>query len=206
MPAGIIPFNAPINLLIQKVVAPAIAAGNAIIVKPAPAGTRTALRVAELFERAGWPKGLFNVVTGDAIAAALVMHPDVRAVWFTGGTVAGDALARAAGAKKFLAESAPTPPISCSQMPISTAANKIAGAGFEASGQQCISAQRVLVQKSVVEAFPSNRGRRQDSRSGRRRSADRCRADGVGGSADRMMAMCEDAIKLGARYVLEPRR
>src|SRR5262249_41280355 len=62
---GIIPVNAPINLLIQKV-APAIGAGNAIITKPAPAGTRTALRVAKLFQEAGWPKGLFTVLTGDS--------------------------------------------------------------------------------------------------------------------------------------------
>src|SRR5690242_15156746 len=101
--AGITPFNAPINLLVQKV-APAIAAGNAIVVKPAPAGTRAALRLAALLLEAGWPKDLFNVVTGDReTAAALVRHPDVRAVSFTGGTAAGDALARLAGAKKFVA-------------------------------------------------------------------------------------------------------
>src|SRR3954452_2804641 len=84
--AGITPFNAPVNLLVQKV-APAIAAGNAIIVKPAPAGTRTALKLARLFQEAGWPAGLFTVLTGDkTTAAALAAHPLVRAVSFTGST------------------------------------------------------------------------------------------------------------------------
>ena len=99
--AAITPFNAPVNLLVQKI-APAIAAGNALIAKPAIAGTRTALRIAQLLDEAGWPKGLFSVVTGDReTAIALASHRDVRAVSFTGGTVAGDALASAAGAKKI---------------------------------------------------------------------------------------------------------
>src|SRR4051794_26845867 len=93
--AGITPFNAPVNLLVQKV-APAIAAGNAMIAKPAPAGTRTALRLAQLFHEAGWPNDLFSIVTGDReTALALAAHRDVRAVSFTGGATAGDALARA---------------------------------------------------------------------------------------------------------------
>jgi acyl-CoA reductase-like NAD-dependent aldehyde dehydrogenase len=207
--AGIIPFNAPINLLIQKV-APAIAAGNAIIVKPAPAGTRTALRVARLFQEAGWPKGLFTVLTGDkATAHALAAHADVRMVSFTGGTVGGDALARAAGAKKFVAElGSNAANIVLSDADLADAAKKIAGAAFEASGQQCISAQRVLVDKSVLDSFLEKFiaaakalkvGHADDP------------ATDVGpmvssAAADRVMAMCEDAIKRGARYALEPRR
>ncbi|MDB5519491.1 MAG: aldehyde dehydrogenase [Tardiphaga sp.] len=152
--AGITPFNAPVNLLVQKV-APAIAAGNAIIIKPAPAGTRTALRMAELFHQAGWPKDLFTVVTGDREAAlALAAHPEVRAVSFTGGTTAGDALARAAGAKKFLAElGSNAANIVMADADIETAAMKIAAAAFEAGGQQCISAQRVLVARQVFDGF-----------------------------------------------------
>ena len=61
--AAITPFNAPINLLVQKL-APAIAAGNAVVLKPHPAGMRVALRVAQLFIEAGVPAGLFNVLTG----------------------------------------------------------------------------------------------------------------------------------------------
>ena len=207
--AGIIPFNGPINLLVQKV-APAVAAGNAIITKPHPAGTRTALKLAELFQAAGWPKGLFTVLTGDKTsAAALVAHPDVRCVSFTGGTAGGDALAKLAGAKKFVAElGSNAANIVMADADIADAARKIAGAAFEASGQQCISAQRVLVEKPVLERFTEafvtaakalNVGRADDPKTdvGPMVSA---------AAADRVMGMCEDAVKRGASYALKPQR
>src|SRR3546814_20027389 len=82
--------------------------GNAIVVKPAIAGTRTAVRLAGLFRDAGWPEGLFNIVTGDrGPALALVAHRDVRAVPFTRGTTAGKELVRAAGARQLLPEIGP---------------------------------------------------------------------------------------------------
>lgn len=207
--AGITPFNAPVNLLVQKV-APAVAAGNAIVVKPSPASTRTALRLAQLFEEAGWPKDLFNVVTGDReTALALVAHPDVQAVTFTGGTAAGDALARAAGAKKFLAElGSNAANIVMADADIADAAKKIAAAGFEASGQQCISAQRVLVERPALESFlAAFVAAAQALKVGR---ADDPATD-VGpmvsrAAADRVMAMCENALAQGGRYALAPRR
>jgi acyl-CoA reductase-like NAD-dependent aldehyde dehydrogenase len=152
--AGITPFNAPINLLIQKV-APAIVAGNAIVIKPHPAALRISLRVAEIFHKAGLPKGLFNVLTGDKFPAqALVANPLVMAITFTGGTIAGDALAKAAGAKKFLAElGSNAANIVLADANIKDAAKKIASASFEASGQQCISAQRIIVEAPVFESF-----------------------------------------------------
>jgi acyl-CoA reductase-like NAD-dependent aldehyde dehydrogenase len=205
--AGITPFNAPVNLLVQKI-APAIAAGNAMVVKPALAGTRTALRLAQLCHEAGWPRNLFNVVTGDReTAVALASHCDVRAVSFTGGTIAGDALARAAGAKKFVAElGSNAANIVLADADIETAAKKIASAAFEASGQQCISAQRVLVARPVLDIFLRHFtaaakalkvGKAEDS------------ATDVGpmvskASANRVMAMCEDALAKGASFMLQP--
>jgi acyl-CoA reductase-like NAD-dependent aldehyde dehydrogenase len=207
--AGITPFNAPVNLLVQKV-APSIAAGNAIVIKPAPAGTRTALMLARLFRAAGWPENLFTVVTGDKeTAAALAAHDTVRAVSFTGGTSGGEALARVAGAKKFIAElGSNAANIVLGDADIALAAKKIASAAFEASGQQCISAQRVLVAQSqfhkFIDAF-----------------VDAAKALTVGDAADQMtdvgpmvseaaaervMAMCGDAISKGARYALMPKR
>lgn len=152
--AAITPFNAPVNLLVQKVI-PALAAGNAVVVKPHLAGSRVALRLAELCVAAGLPAGLFNVVTGDRKpAAALVSHPLVRAVTFTGGGVAGDALVRAAGSKKFVAElGSNAANVVLADADISEAASKIARAAFEASGQQCISAQRVIVEKRAFDTF-----------------------------------------------------
>lgn len=207
--AGITPFNAPINLLVQKV-GPAIAAGNAIIAKPAPAGTRTALRMAQLFQDAGWPTDMFTIVTGDReTALALAAHQDVRAVSFTGGTAAGDALARAAGAKKFLAElGSNAANIVMSDADVETAAKKIAAAAFEASGQQCISAQRILVARPLLEDFLQYFSA----------AASRLKVGvatdpntDVGpmvtqASADRVMAMCEDALAKGARFALKPRQ
>jgi len=207
--AGITPFNAPINLLIQKV-APALVAGNAIVVKPHPAGTRVALRVAELFTASGLPDGLFNVLTGDrAPAAALAADERVMAVTFTGGTAAGDALARAAGAKKFLAElGSSAANIVLADADIADAAKRIASAAFEASGQQCISAQRIIVEAPVYEAFleafvTASRGLKVGDPEDEKTD--------VGpmvsmAAADRVMAMVEDARKRGARIALEPLR
>lgn len=207
--AGITPFNAPVNLLVQKV-APAIAAGNAIVAKPAPAGTRTALKLARLFQEAGWPAGLFTVLTGDkATAAALVAHRDVAAVSFTGGTAGGDALARAAGAKKFVAElGSNAANIVLADADLDDAAKRIAAAGFEASGQQCISAQRVLVDRGVVDAFAQTFvAAAKAMKTGRADDPDTVIGPMVSrASADRVMAMCADAIAKGARYLLEPKQ
>jgi len=206
---GITPFNAPVNLLLQKVI-PAVAVGNTIVVKPALAGTRVAIRLAELFVAAGWPEGLFNVVTGDrATAIALASHAGVAAISFTGGTAAGNDLVRAAGARKFLAElgsNAANLVLADADIPL--AATKIASAGFEASGQQCISAQRVLVDRTVLEEFlPLFVKAALSLKVGPASDP----ATDVGpmvhvAAAERVMAMVKDAVDRGAALALEPRR
>lgn len=207
--AGITPFNAPINLLLQKV-APAIAMGNAIVVKPAPAGTRVALRLARIFADAGLPEDLFLVVTGDRAAAlALAAHPQVAAVTFTGGTEAGDALARAAGAKKFLAElGSNAANIVMADADIETAAKKLALAGFEASGQQCISAQRILVQRAVHDRLLERLTAAASAlKCGPAEDPDTDLGPMVHeAAADRVMALVQDATDRGARLALAPRR
>ncbi|MFZ1090788.1 MAG: aldehyde dehydrogenase family protein, partial [Xanthobacteraceae bacterium] len=152
--AAVTPFNGPANLLIQKV-APAIAVGNAVVVKPSPPGTEVALLLAEAAKKAGVPDGLFNVVPGGREAAKLLAgHPLVAAVTVTGSTAAGNELARAAGAKKFVGElGSNAANIVCADADLADAATRIAGAAFEASGQQCISAQRVIVEAAVFERF-----------------------------------------------------
>jgi len=204
---GITPFNAPVNLLLQKV-APAIAVGNAIVVKPALSGSRVATHIAELFLQAGWPQGLFNVVTGDKdTALALAAHHGVDAVSFTGGTAAGNDLVRAAGAKKFVAElGSNAANIVLADADLKFAATKIAVAGFEASGQQCISAQRVLVENSVLDEFLTL-------------FTAAAKAMKVGPAADpttdigpmvhleaarRVISMVDDAVAKGATYALKP--
>jgi len=205
--AGITPFNAPINLLCQKV-APALAAGNAIVVKPHPAGTRVALKVAQLFAAAGTPAGLFNVVTGDREAATrLAGHADVAAVSFTGSTAGGEALVRIAGAKKFVSElGSNSANVVLADADLADAAKRIAAAAFEASGQQCVSAQRVIVEKGVFDRFLEQ-------------FVAAARALKVGDPYDaatdlgpmvsreaarRVMRMASDTIAAGGRFALEP--
>ncbi len=206
---AITPFNAPINLLIQKV-APALAVGNAVVVKPHPAGSRVALKVAELFFQAGLPAGLFNVVTGDrGPALALAGAPEVAVVTFTGGTKAGEALIRAAGARKFVAElGSNAANIVLDDADLADAAARIAAAGFEASGQQCVSAQRVIVAAGVYDEFLAAFVKAAGAlRTG---DPDDPKTD-LGPmvslpQADRVMAMARDAIAKGGRYALEPRQ
>lgn len=206
---AITPFNAPINLLVQKV-GPALAAGNAVVAKPAPAGTRAALRLAELFVEAGLPSGLFNVVTGDREAAGhLVQHPLVRAVTFTGGTAAGDQLVRIAGSKKFVSElGSNAANIVLADADLADASTKIAAAAFEASGQQCISAQRVLVHRAVYEEFIAKfKAAAARLKVGPAEAPDTDIGPMVhAAAAERVMAMAADAAGQGARVILEPRR
>jgi acyl-CoA reductase-like NAD-dependent aldehyde dehydrogenase len=207
--AGITPFNAPVNLLVQKL-GPALAAGNAMVVKPHPAGLRTARAVAEIMLASGLPEGLFNVVSGDrAAAAALVRHPLVRAVTFTGGTAGGRALMREAGLKKFVAElGSNAANVVLADADLADAARKIAGAAFEASGQQCISAQRVIVEQGAYDRFlPLFVAAAQALRVGAAREDTTDVGPMVSmAAADRVMAMCADAIARGARYALQPKR
>lgn len=207
--AAITPFNAPVNLLVQKL-APALAAGNACVAKPAPASLRTALHLAGAAVEAGLSPGMVNVLAGDKAAAlALAAHPDVGAVSFTGGVQAGEALARATGVRRFLSElGSSAANVVLADADLEAAAAKIAAAAFEASGQQCISAQRIIVEAGVYDAFAARFAA----------AAERMRVGPAGdertdigplvseASADRIMALCEDAIANGARYRLAPRR
>jgi acyl-CoA reductase-like NAD-dependent aldehyde dehydrogenase len=206
---GVTPFNAPANLLVQKV-GPAIATGNAIIVKPAPEGAAVALRIAHLFHQAGLPPGLFQVVLGDAQEAlALAAHGGVDVVTLTGGTAAGEALARAAGIKPFLGElGGNSPNIVCADADIADAAARIAPSAFEASGQQCISTQRIIVDARVHDDFRAALL----ARTAALRVGDPALPDTDVGpvvharSADRIMGMIEDAVADGATLLTDPAR
>jgi acyl-CoA reductase-like NAD-dependent aldehyde dehydrogenase len=207
--AAVTPFNGPANLLIQKV-APALAVGNAIVVKPAPPGTEVALLLAQAMKNAGIPDGLFNVVPGGREAARLLAgHGLVAVVTVTGSTAAGNELARAAGAKKFVGElGSNAANIVCADADLTDAATRIAGAAFEASGQQCISAQRVIVEQAVFDRFLDlfvaaakklTVGDPDDA------------ATDVGpmvsnAAADRVAQMVDDAVAKGGKLVLKPQR
>ncbi len=203
--AAITPFNAPANLLMQKA-APALAVGNAIVIKPSPEGARVALILAECFGAAGLPKGLFNVVCGGVPeATVLAAHRGIALVTVTGGTAAGEALARVAGAKKFIGElGGNSPNIVLADANLADAAQRIAASAFEASGQQCISAQRVIVDASVYDTFLNLFiGEARKLKVGD--PADQATDLGPvvhARAADRIMASIEESVASGARLLL----
>ena len=135
--------------------APAIAMGNSVLIKPAFEGIGEALLIAECFTRAGVPDGLVNVVACRRdVTGHLVAHPDVALVTLTGGTAAGHALAKAAGAKPFVGElGGNSANIVCADANLEDAAKRIVPSAFEASGQQCISAQRIIVERAALDEF-----------------------------------------------------
>ncbi len=158
VPVGVVgavtPFNAPFNLVMHKV-APAFAAGNAIVVKPASQAALTALDIATLFEDAGAPPGAVNVVPGgrDAVQA-LLANQDVALFTLTGGTAAGDAIARGAGARRVLLElGGNSPNIVHADADLDIAVRQCATGGFANTGQSCNSVQRIYVHESVADTF-----------------------------------------------------
>jgi acyl-CoA reductase-like NAD-dependent aldehyde dehydrogenase len=205
--AAVTPFNAPVNLLVQKV-APALATGNAVVAKPAPEGAEIALIVAECFTKAGLPPGLFNVVTGGADEACLLAaHRDITYVSVTGGTAAGQALAAAAGAKPFVGElGGNSANVVCRDADLSDAVARIVPSAFEASGQQCISAQRIIVEEAVLDRFLDLFIRKaQDLVVGDPSSENTDVGPVVHArAAERIMAVIAEAVEAGAQLVLPP--
>lgn len=153
--AAISPFNFPLNLVAHKV-APAVAAGCAVVLKPASATPLTALRLASiLHDECGLPAGWLNVVTcPGSVAEHLATHPDVAMVTFTGSADVGWHIrARAPRTKVSLELGNNTPVIVEPSAPVAATAAKIATTGFAFAGQSCISVQRVYVHASIAEQF-----------------------------------------------------
>jgi glyceraldehyde-3-phosphate dehydrogenase (NADP+) len=147
--AAVTPFNFPLNLVAHKV-APALASGNSIIVKPSPRTPLTALLLAEAAEAAGLPAGLLNVVTcSNADIGPWLANPQVRMLSFTGSGAIGKSLhALCAGKRCTLELGGNAPVLVHADADLSLAVPLIAKAAFSYSGQSCISVQRVLVHAS----------------------------------------------------------
>ena len=155
--AAITPWNFPAAMITRKV-APALAAGCTVVVKPAPETPLTALALAELARRAGFPAGTFNVVTGDAVAigGVLTSHPAVRLVGFTGSTPTGKLLMRqAAGTVKRVALElgGNAPFIVFDDADIDAAVEGAMASKFRNSGQTCVCTNRIYVQSAIHDAF-----------------------------------------------------
>jgi succinate-semialdehyde dehydrogenase / glutarate-semialdehyde dehydrogenase len=155
--ACITPWNFPLAMITRKA-APAIAAGCTVVLKPASQTPFSALALAELAERAGMPKGVFNVLTGSAadIGAELTSNPTVRKLSFTGSTAVGKALmAQCAGTlKKVSLELGGNAPfIVFDDADLDAAVEGAMASKYRNSGQTCVCANRLLVQDRVYDAF-----------------------------------------------------
>src|SRR6202043_4109058 len=150
-------FNHPLMIL-SKSLAPALATGNSVVIKPSEQTPLTTIRLVELLDRAGIPKGVVNVVNGAGAesGAALASHPKVRRVTFTGSTEVGRSIG-AAAARNFAAATLELggkgAVIIFDDMEMERAVNGAAFAAFIAAGQTCVCGSRILVQRSIYAAF-----------------------------------------------------
>ncbi|WP_025209887.1 aldehyde dehydrogenase family protein [Hippea sp. KM1] len=159
VPMGVIgaitPFNFPLNLVAHKV-APAIASGNTVVLKPASSTPITALILAEILEEAGLPKGAFNVVIGPGgeVGEPLITNDKVRKVTFTGSPKVGDRIMRIAGIKRVTLELGNnSATIIEKDADIDKAIPRCVDSAFANSGQVCISLQRIYVHKDIADEF-----------------------------------------------------
>ncbi len=152
---AITPWNSPLTLTTSKL-APALAAGNTIVIKPSEYTSRTVLRLAELAAEAGFPDGVVNVVTGlgAEAGAALVDHPGIAKISFTGSTATGSAIA-ASAASRFIGTTlelgGKSPNIVFEDANVANAAMGVVAGIFAAAGQTCIAGSRVFAHRSVYD-------------------------------------------------------
>src|ERR1700756_1670229 len=152
--AGITPFNFPLNLVAHKV-APAIAAGCSMVLKPAPQTPLSALLLAEAVQQAGWPDGGLNVLPLSNDDAGLLVTDDrLKLISFTGSASVGWEIKKRAGKKKVVLELGGNAGVIVhSDVDLAYAAERCVAGGFAYAGQTCISVQRILVEQSVYGKF-----------------------------------------------------
>jgi acyl-CoA reductase-like NAD-dependent aldehyde dehydrogenase len=153
--AAISPFNFPLNLVAHKV-APALAAGNTVVLKPATTTPLTAVLMCQVLEQAGLPPGAINLIVGPGgtLGEWLVSDPRVNKVTFTGSPAVGKRITEIAGIKKVtLALGNTSPVIVAPDADLEFAARRCAVGAFYNSGQVCISVQRIYSQRPVYEPF-----------------------------------------------------
>lgn len=158
-PVGVVgaitPFNDPLAMACHKV-GPALAGGNAVVLKPGTATPLSALRLAQDLVAAGLPAGRLNVVTGPGaeLGHALAADPRVRLVTFTGGVETGTRITRIAGIKKLSMElGSNSPVIVMHDADLERAVPAISAGAFAQAGQNCLGVQRVLVHDAVYDTF-----------------------------------------------------
>jgi aminomuconate-semialdehyde/2-hydroxymuconate-6-semialdehyde dehydrogenase len=160
-PIGVVgcisPWNLPLYLFTWKV-APALAAGNTLVSKPSEITPYTAYLLSRLIGEAGFPPGVFNIVhgTGPSCGEAIVKHPNIKAISFTGGTATGKRIAAIAAPmfKKLSLElGGKNPTLVFADCDFEHTVNEVIRASFSNQGQICLCGSRILVQESVYEQF-----------------------------------------------------
>lgn len=151
---GISPFNYPLNLVAHKV-APALAAGDPLLLRPASQTPVSALRLAEVVAESGWPKEAFSVLPcSTEVASPLVEDERIRMLTFTGSPAVGWALKGRAGRKRVTLELGGNAGVIVHRdADVEFAAERVAWGGFSYAGQSCVSVQRVYVHEDVYDAF-----------------------------------------------------
>ena len=154
--AAITPWNSPLTMAAQKL-APALAAGNAVILKPSELTTLVSIELARAFVDAGLPEGLLSVLPGNSSTGeAIINHPDLAMVSFTGGTNAGRAIASAVAGRfipTILELGGKSPTIVFADADLDKAAADVSSAIFGSGGQSCVAGSRLFVEKSIYDDF-----------------------------------------------------
>ncbi len=152
--SAITPFNFPLNLVVHKL-APAMAVGNPVVLKPAPQTPLTALTLGEVLLRAGWPKEALNVVfCRNEDALPLVVDPRIKMLSFTGSAAVGWQLKKLASDKRVVLELGGNAGVAVhSDADVDVAVSRCVVGGFGYSGQVCISVQRIYVHQPIYQKF-----------------------------------------------------
>lgn len=153
--AVIIPWNSPLYMM-MRAMAPALACGNTLVVKPSEHAAGGALAFADLMKQAGFPDGVFNVVTGfgHSTGHALISHPDVAKIDFTGGPATGKIIAKSAAdnlTPAALELGGKSPHVVCDDADLDAAANGVVAGIFAAAGQTCVAGSRCFIQENVYD-------------------------------------------------------
>lgn len=160
-PIGVVgmisPWNSPLMLL-TGTLAPCLAIGNTVVVKPSEHTSASTLALAELIARAGFPAGVFNVVTGNGATAgeALTLHPDVAKIAFTGSTATGRRIAANAASRLVPCQmelGGKSPHVVFADVDLDRAVNGVVAGVFAAAGQTCIAGSRCFVEARIYDEF-----------------------------------------------------
>jgi phenylacetaldehyde dehydrogenase len=171
IPLGVVAILASFNhpmMIASKSLAPALATGNSVVLKPSEQTPLTAMLLADIADEAGLPAGVLNVIngTGPTAGARLAEHELVRKVVFTGGTEPGRSIAKATSsrfAKATLELGGKSPVLIFPDTPVDVAARGAAFAGFIGAGQTCIAGSRLIVHREIYEPFVEALGEIADS-------------------------------------------